>query len=98
VFTKWELRDISGYQAPGKARSVDAHACRLRRKLALASAPDLVANVRGVGYRLSLTPVIARDQYQLPVAATAGNGRAARSAGGGATCCASASPRTGRCW
>jgi DNA-binding response OmpR family regulator len=45
------LRDVWGYAALGATRTVDAHACRLRRKLAAASRP-LVLNVRGVGYRL----------------------------------------------
>jgi len=51
--TLW--RDVWGYQSQGRTRSVDAHAGRLRRRLA----PHLVANVRGVGYRLTLTPVVA---------------------------------------
>lgn len=46
------LRDVWGYLSPGATRTVDAHACRLRRKLAASSRP-LVLNVRGVGYRLS---------------------------------------------
>jgi DNA-binding response OmpR family regulator len=49
VVTKAELlRDVWGYQAPGATRTVDAHACRLRRKLG----PGWVLNVRSVGYRL----------------------------------------------
>jgi Transcriptional regulatory protein, C terminal len=43
----------------GNTRTVDAHACRLRKKLALAEAPHLVANVRGVGYRLCAGPVVS---------------------------------------
>jgi DNA-binding response OmpR family regulator len=42
------LRDVWGYQAPGATRTVDAHACRLRKKLGR----GWVLNVRGVGYRL----------------------------------------------
>jgi DNA-binding response OmpR family regulator len=42
------LRDVWGYQSLGVSRTVDAHACRLRRKLG----PGWVQNVRGVGYRL----------------------------------------------
>ena len=53
VVTKAELlRDVWGYELPGRTRSVDAIACRLRRKLAAAGAGELVAVVRGVGYRL----------------------------------------------
>jgi DNA-binding response OmpR family regulator len=53
VVTKAELlRDVWGYAAIGATRTVDAHACRLRRKLAGASRP-FVLTVRGVGYRLT---------------------------------------------
>ncbi|HKP89124.1 MAG TPA: response regulator transcription factor [Thermoleophilaceae bacterium] len=49
VFSKAELlRDVWGYRATGASRTVDAHACRLRRKLGR----RYVVNVRGVGYRL----------------------------------------------
>ena len=58
VFTKCELlREVWGFKAMGNTRTVDAHACRLRRKLARAGAPHLIHNTRGVGYRLSLGPV-----------------------------------------
>ena len=46
------LREVWGYMAIGATRTVDAHACRLRRKLAGAGRPYIV-NVRGVGYRLT---------------------------------------------
>src|SRR3954451_8793194 len=50
VFSKAELlRDVWGYMAMGATRTVDAHACRLRRKL---GGPRWVVSVRGVGYRL----------------------------------------------
>ena len=54
VFTKAELlRDIWGYRAPGRTRTLDSHASRLRRKLREAGSPVvLVENVWGVGYRL----------------------------------------------
>ena len=42
------LRDVWGYQSLGVTRTIDAHACRLRRKLGR----RYVLNVRGVGYRL----------------------------------------------
>ncbi len=52
VFTKEELlRDIWGYQAHGRTRTLDSHASRLRRKLD----PErgmYVVNCWGVGYRL----------------------------------------------
>jgi DNA-binding response OmpR family regulator len=50
VFTKAELlRDVWGYRSLGATRTVDAHACRLRKKLGSAR---WVVSVRGVGYRL----------------------------------------------
>ena len=42
------LRDVWGYRSLGATRTVDAHACRLRKKLGR----QWVMNVRGVGYRL----------------------------------------------
>jgi DNA-binding response OmpR family regulator len=55
VFTREELlRDVWGYRAPGKTRTLDAHAARLRQKLAAADpGRRLVINVWGVGYRLA---------------------------------------------
>ena len=53
VFTKVELlRDVWNYQVPGRTRTLDSHASRLRRKLRLAGAGPCVVNVWGVGYRL----------------------------------------------
>jgi DNA-binding response OmpR family regulator len=53
-FTKHELlRDVWGFRAPARTRTVDAHACRLRRRLEAAGARGYIANVRGVGYRLA---------------------------------------------
>ena len=53
VFSKGELlRDVWGYRSLGHSRTVDAHACRLRRKLSR-DGRRYVANVRGVGYRLT---------------------------------------------
>lgn len=52
VFTKQELlRDVWGYRAPGRTRTVDSHASRLRRKLD-PQAGRFVVNCWGVGYRL----------------------------------------------
>ncbi len=53
VFTKEELlREVWGFVALGRTRTLDSHASRLRRKLTLAGAEDCVLNVWGVGYRL----------------------------------------------
>ena len=53
VFSKSELlRDVWGYLSAGNTRTVDAHACRLRRKLS-GTGRVYVLNVRGVGYRLT---------------------------------------------
>jgi DNA-binding response OmpR family regulator len=50
VFPKAELlRDVWGYASLGQTRTVDAHACRLRKKL---GSKRWVVAVRGVGYRL----------------------------------------------
>ncbi len=52
VFSKEELlREVWGFRDPGKTRTLDSHASRLRRKLD----PDhgrFVINSWGVGYRL----------------------------------------------
>jgi DNA-binding response OmpR family regulator len=49
VWTKEELlRDVWGFRSLGTTRTLDSHACRLRRKLG----PGFVVNVWGVGYRL----------------------------------------------
>ena len=52
VFSKEELlRDVWGFRAEGRTRTLDSHASRLRRKLD----PDgrrFVVNVWGYGYRL----------------------------------------------
>lgn len=53
VFSKERLlRDVWGYMSMGNTRTLDAHACRLRKKLAAAPRP-FVLNLRGVGYRLT---------------------------------------------
>jgi DNA-binding response OmpR family regulator len=52
VFTRQELfRSVWG-QAYGNSRTLDSHACRLRRRLIDAGASSLLINVWGVGYRL----------------------------------------------
>lgn len=55
VFTKAELlRDVWGYRAPGRTRTLDSFASRLRRKLLAAGAPEgrYVVSMWGVGYSL----------------------------------------------
>ncbi len=53
VFTKdGLLRSVWGFQCLGTTRTVDTHACRLRRKLC-AGGGHWIANVWGVGYRLN---------------------------------------------
>jgi DNA-binding response OmpR family regulator len=52
VFTKDELlRDVWGYHSPGKTRTLDSHASRLRRKLDPEHSRYIV-NCWGIGYRL----------------------------------------------
>jgi DNA-binding response OmpR family regulator len=58
VLTKEELlRDVWGFRALGTTRTLDSHACRLRRKLG-AEGDRFVVNVWGVGYRLVDGPVV----------------------------------------
>ena len=57
VWSKEELlRTVWGYQSLGRTRTIDSHACRLRRKLGV-HGDRYVVNVWGVGYRL-LDPVM----------------------------------------
>jgi DNA-binding response OmpR family regulator len=54
VFTKHELlRDVWGFRCAAQTRTLDSHACRLRRKLASTGDARFVQNVWGVGYRLT---------------------------------------------
>jgi DNA-binding response OmpR family regulator len=46
------LREVWGFRSPGRTRTLDSHASRLRRKLAAAGDGPFVLNVWGVGYRL----------------------------------------------
>lgn len=58
VFDKDELlREIWGFHGETRTRTLDSHACRLRRKLRDHGAP-FVINVWGVGYRL-IDPALA---------------------------------------
>ncbi|HEY3864866.1 MAG TPA: response regulator transcription factor [Solirubrobacteraceae bacterium] len=54
VFGKQELlRSVWGYQANAATRTVDSHACRLRRKLDVDGSGRWVITVWGIGYRLT---------------------------------------------
>src|SRR3954471_12569068 len=58
VVSKVELlRDVWGYASIGMSRTVDAHACRLRKKLSCGER-RYVGSVRGVGYRLFADGVV----------------------------------------
>jgi DNA-binding response OmpR family regulator len=53
VFTKEELlREVWGYRALGRTRTLESHASRIRKKLCLDPADCFVVNVWGVGYRM----------------------------------------------
>jgi DNA-binding response OmpR family regulator len=53
VFLKADLlREVWGFSVPVATRTLDAHACRLRRKLS-SSSRQYVLTIRGVGYRLT---------------------------------------------
>ncbi len=52
VFAKQQLlRDLWGFSAVGRTRTLDSHACRLRHKLGV-TGERFVVNVWGVGYKL----------------------------------------------
>jgi DNA-binding response OmpR family regulator len=53
VFRKQELlRSVWGFRTASRTRTLDSHACRLRRKLAGPGLPRYVVNEWGYGYRL----------------------------------------------
>ena len=53
VFTKEQLlREVWGFRALGRTRTLESHASRLRRKLTLSDEDRFIVNVWGVGYRL----------------------------------------------
>jgi DNA-binding response OmpR family regulator len=53
VWTKEELlREVWGFRALGRTRTLESHASRVRKKLCVASEDRFVVNVWGVGYRL----------------------------------------------
>jgi DNA-binding response OmpR family regulator len=48
------LREVWGFQSIGRTRTLDSHASRVRRRIALYTSTPYVINVWGVGYRLML--------------------------------------------
>jgi DNA-binding response OmpR family regulator len=53
VFTKEELlRQVWGFQALGRTRTLESHASRIRKKLCVDPEDRFIVNVWGVGYRL----------------------------------------------
>jgi DNA-binding response OmpR family regulator len=53
VWTKEELlREVWGFRALGRTRTLESHASRVRKKLCVAPEDRFVVNVWGVGYRL----------------------------------------------
>jgi DNA-binding response OmpR family regulator len=59
VFTKEELlRTVWGFRSLGATRTLDSHACRLRKKLG-EDGDTFILNVWGVGYRLLDAPAVA---------------------------------------
>src|SRR5262245_3802380 len=53
VFTKEELlREVWGYRALGRTRTLESHASRVRKKLCVGPEDRFIVNVWGVGYRL----------------------------------------------
>jgi len=53
VFTKEELlRQVWGFQALGRTRTLESHASRVRKKLCVDPGDRFIVNVWGVGYRL----------------------------------------------
>jgi DNA-binding response OmpR family regulator len=53
VFTKEELlREVWGFRALGRTRTLESHASRVRKKLCVDVNDRFIVNVWGVGYRL----------------------------------------------
>jgi DNA-binding response OmpR family regulator len=53
VWTKEELlRDVWGFRALGRTRTLESHASRVRKKLCISPEDRFVVNVWGVGYRM----------------------------------------------
>jgi DNA-binding response OmpR family regulator len=53
VWTKEELlRDVWGFRALGRTRTLESHASRVRKKLCVNPDDRFIVNVWGVGYRM----------------------------------------------
>ena len=53
VFTKEDLlREVWGYRALGRTRTLESHASRVRKKLCVGPDDRFIVNVWGVGYRM----------------------------------------------
>ncbi|HYI75545.1 MAG TPA: response regulator transcription factor [Gaiellaceae bacterium] len=53
VWTKEDLlRDVWGYRALGRTRTLESHASRVRKKLCVTPEDRFVVNIWGVGYRM----------------------------------------------
>src|SRR4029077_8650405 len=53
VFTKEQLlREVWGYRALGRTRTLESHASRIRKKLCIGPDDRFIVNVWGVGYRM----------------------------------------------
>ena len=53
MFTKEELlREVWGFRALGRTRTLESHASRVRKKLCIGPDDRFIVNVWGVGYRL----------------------------------------------
>ena len=50
------MNAVWGYSAPGRTRTLDSHACRLRRKLNSEGEGVYITNRWGQGYKLIDTP------------------------------------------
>ena len=53
MFSKRELLEqVWGFKSPGRTRTLDSHASRLRQKLAIGSDRPWIVNIWGHGYRV----------------------------------------------
>jgi DNA-binding response OmpR family regulator len=67
------LREVWGYRSAAATRTVDSHVSRLRRALRSVGADGLLANVRGVGYRLAPDGQIAHSELTAKSAGECGD-------------------------
>ncbi|MNJ64163.1 Heme response regulator HssR [compost metagenome] len=50
------IEDIWGFDYEGDERTVDVHIKRLRQRFAYEDCPFKITTIRGLGYRLEVTP------------------------------------------